>query len=66
MTSDSAVEERTLRELYFINYLRYDQAQGSLTCFCAYMVAIVIGEVIIFPIQKLGALTNERLLLFSA
>lgn len=35
------------------NILGYDQAHGGLAYFTAYMVAMVIGECINFPIQKL-------------
>lgn len=34
------------------NILGYDQAHGGLAYFAAYMVAMVIGEAINFPIQK--------------
>ena len=34
------------------NILGYDQAHGGLAYFCAYMVAMVIGECINFPIQR--------------
>ena len=34
------------------NILGYDQAHGGLAYFCAYMVAMIIGECINFPIQK--------------
>ncbi len=35
------------------NILGYDQAHGGLAYFAAYMVAMIIGECINFPIQKL-------------
>ena len=34
------------------NILGYDAAHGGLPYFCAYMVAMVIGECINFPIQR--------------
>ena len=34
------------------NIIGYDAAHGGLPYFCAYMVAMVIGEVINFPIQR--------------
>lgn len=34
------------------NILGYGQDQGGLAYFCAYMVAMVIGEVVNFPIQR--------------
>ena len=34
------------------NILGYDQAHGGIAYFCAYMVAMAIGEIINFPIQK--------------
>ena len=34
------------------NILGYDQASGGLAYFAAYMVAMVIGEVVNFPIQR--------------
>lgn len=34
------------------NILGYDQASGGLAYFCAYMVAMVVGECINFPIQR--------------
>ncbi len=40
-------------ETFQWNILGYDQAHGGLAYFAAYMVAMVIGEVINFPIQKL-------------
>ena len=39
-------------ETFEWNILGYDQAHGGLAYFCAYMVAMVIGEVINFPIQR--------------
>ncbi len=41
------------------NILGYDAAQGGLAYFAAYMVAMVIGEVINFPIQKLVVFRNH-------
>ena len=37
-------------ETFEWNILGYDQAHGGLAYFCAYMVAMVIGECINFPI----------------
>ncbi len=42
-----------LGETFQWNILGYDQAHGGVAYFAAYMVAMVIGEVINFPIQKL-------------
>lgn len=39
-------------ETFQWNILGYDQAHGGLAYFCAYMVAMVIGECINFPIQR--------------
>ena len=39
-------------ETFQWNVLGYDQEHGGLSYFTAYMVAMVIGEVINFPIQK--------------
>jgi len=46
-------------ETFQWNILGYDQAHGGLAYFCAYMVAMVIGEVINFPIQKLVVFQNH-------
>ena len=44
-------------ETFQWNILGYDSAHGGLPYFCAYMVAMVVGECINFPIQRLtGAL----------
>ncbi len=40
-------------ETFQWNILGYDQAHGGLAYFAAYMVAMAIGEIINFPIQKL-------------
>lgn len=40
-------------ETFRWNILGYDQAHGGLAYFCAYMTAMIIGEAINFPIQKL-------------
>ncbi|MCR5272099.1 MAG: hypothetical protein K6E13_03845 [Lachnospiraceae bacterium] len=40
-------------ETFQWNILGYDQAHGGLAYFAAYMVAMIIGECINFPIQKL-------------
>ena len=47
-------------ETFDWNILGYDQAHGGLAYFCAYMVAMVIGEVINFPIQKLVVFRNKE------
>ena len=39
-------------ETFKWNILGYDAAHGGLPYFCAYMVAMVLGEVINFPIQR--------------
>ena len=42
------------------NILGYDAAHGGLPYFCAYMVAMVLGEVINFPIQKYFVFRNRE------
>ena len=42
------------------NILGYDVAHGGLPYFCAYMVAMVVGEVINFPIQKIFVFQNKK------
>ena len=39
-------------ETFQWNILGYDAAHGGLPYFCAYMIAMVIGECITFPIQR--------------
>ena len=39
-------------ETFKWNIIGYDAAHGGLPYFCAYMVAMVIGECINFPIQR--------------
>ena len=39
-------------ETFKWNIIGYDVAHGGLPYFCAYMVAMVLGEVINFPIQR--------------
>ena len=39
-------------ETFQWNILGYDAAHGGLPYFCAYMIAMVIGECINFPIQR--------------
>ncbi len=39
-------------ETFKWNILGYDAAHGGLPYFCAYLIAMVIGEVINFPIQR--------------
>jgi beta-glucosidase len=46
-------------ETFQWNILGYDQAHGGLAYFAAYMVAMVIGEVINFPIQKIYVFRNH-------
>ncbi len=46
-------------ETFQWNILGYDQAHGGLAYFAAYMVAMIIGEVINFPIQKLVVFRNH-------
>ncbi|MCF0128464.1 MAG: GtrA family protein [Pseudobutyrivibrio sp.] len=46
-------------ETFQWNILGYDQAHGGLAYFAAYMVAMVIGEVINFPIQKIFVFRNH-------
>ena len=46
-------------ETFQWNILGYDQAHGGLAYFTAYMIAMVIGEVINFPIQKLVVFRNH-------
>lgn len=41
-----------LGETFQWNILGYDTAHGGLPYFCAYMLAMILGEVINFPIQK--------------
>ena len=43
---------RLVGETFKWNSLGYDAAHGGLPYFCAYMVAMVIGECINFPIQR--------------
>ena len=53
-----AKELTLLGETFQWNILGYDQAHGGLAYFVAYMVAMVIGEVINFPIQKYVVFKN--------
>ncbi|MCD8326819.1 MAG: hypothetical protein LUC90_09130 [Lachnospiraceae bacterium] len=46
------IEMTLFGETFEWNILGYDQAHGGLAYFCAYMVAMVIGECINFPIQR--------------
>ena len=46
-------------ETFQWNILGYDQAHGGLAYFAAYMVAMVIGEFINFPIQKILVFRNH-------
>jgi putative flippase GtrA len=48
-----------LGESFEWNILGYDQAHGGLAYFAAYMVAMVIGECINFPIQKYFVFRNH-------
>ena len=47
-------------ETFQWNILGYDSAHGGLAYFCAYMVAMVLGEVINFPIQKYFVFQNKE------
>ncbi len=47
------IEMTLFGETFQWNILGYDQAHGGVAYFTAYMVAMVIGECINFPIQKL-------------
>ena len=47
-------------ETFQWNILGYDSAHGGLAYFCAYMVAMVLGEVINFPIQKYFVFRNKE------
>lgn len=47
-------------ETFQWNILGYDQAHGGLAYFCAYMVAMAVGEIINFPIQKLVVFQNRE------
>ncbi|MCD8053446.1 MAG: hypothetical protein LUF00_05295 [Lachnospiraceae bacterium] len=46
------IEMTLFGETFEWNTLGYDSAHGGLAYFCAYMVAMVIGECINFPIQR--------------
>ena len=46
-------------ETFQWNILGYDQAHGGLAYFTAYMIAMIIGECINFPIQKLWVFRNH-------
>lgn len=47
-------------ETFQWNILGYDVAHGGLPYFCAYMVAMAVGEIINFPIQKLVVFQNKE------
>lgn len=47
-------------ETFKWNILGYDVAHGGLPYFCAYMVAMIVGEVINFPIQKVFVFQNKE------
>lgn len=47
-------------ETFQWNILGYDVAHGGLPYFCAYMVAMALGEIINFPIQKLVVFQNKE------
>ncbi len=47
-------------ETFQWNILGYDQAHGGLSYFAAYMVAMVIGECVNFPIQKYFVFRNHE------
>lgn len=46
------IEMSLLGETFQWNIIGYDVAHGGLPYFCAYMVAMVLGEAINFPIQR--------------
>lgn len=46
------VEMTLFGETFLWNVLGYDVAHGGLPYFCAYMVAMIVGECINFPIQR--------------
>ena len=48
-----------LGETFQWNILGYDQSQGGVAYFTAYMIAMIIGECINFPIQKLFVFRNH-------
>ena len=47
-------------ETFKWNILGYDAAHGGLPYFCAYMIAMVIGECINFPIQRSFVFRSKR------
>ena len=47
-------------ETFKWNILGYDAAHGGLPYFCAYMIAMVIGEAINFPIQRSFVFRSKR------
>ena len=47
-------------ETFQWNILGYDVAHGGLPYCCAYMVAMAVGEIINFPIQKLVVFQNRE------
>ena len=46
------IEMTLFGETFEWNILGYDTAHGGLPYFCAYMVAMVVGECVNFPIQR--------------
>lgn len=46
------IEITLFGETFLWNIVGYDQAHGGLAYFVAYMIAMAIGEIINFPIQK--------------
>lgn len=46
------IEITLLGETFKWNIIGYDANHGGLPYFCAYMIAMVIGEVVNFPIQR--------------
>ena len=46
------IEVTLFGETFLWNIVGYDQAHGGLAYFVAYMIAMAIGEIINFPIQK--------------
>lgn len=61
-----------LGETFKWNIIGYDAAHGGLPYFCAYMIAMLVGEIINFPIQRSfvfqskGNFINQALWYFCA
>ena len=54
------IELTLFGETFQWNILGYDNAHGGLSYFAAYMVAMIIGECINFPIQKFFVFRNHE------